>query len=271
VTVENLESVLPCRCVPSLSHADAAHLTIIDRAGAARTQSAISAGLAKSYPLHVTERTTNLVKAEFFGYNVALSEDLAIHYARDAAQADSCASITEREGTEDFFPRRRCLVPVATGPGRADHPRTVIERSTTLFPCNGRNWSAASRLRSRCCGACGPWTPSICCCSIRTFVVRAAPVAATRITSEQALAFIRNSRIRGGTDLQLRAACRLAQAAKAGGQPYIVLLSDGGSTDGIVHNAKLAAWYTAEWSKLPDARRRIRWCSAWAMTPMSRC
>ena len=82
-----------------------------------------------------------------------------------------------------------------------------------------------------------------------------APATATTANVEQALAFIRNSRIRGGTDLQRALRTALAQSAKGGGEPYIVLLSDGGSTDGIVQNGKLAAWYTAEWSKLPDARR----------------
>ena len=34
-----------------------------------------------------------------------------------------------------------------------------------------------------------------------------------------------------------------------------MLISDGGATEGAVHNGKLAAWYAAEWRKLPAAQR----------------
>ncbi len=70
---------------------------------------------------------------------------------------------------------------------------------------------------------------------------------------EQALDFIRNSRIRGGTDLQKALGAALTQSTS--GDPYLLLISDGGATEGAVQNAKLAAWYTAEWRKHPLAKR----------------
>ena len=79
------------------------------------------------------------------------------------------------------------------------------------------------------------------------------PRPASPANIEQALAFIRNSRIRGGTDLQRALTAALAQIAP--GEPYFLLIGDGGATEGTIHNGKLAAWYTAEWSKRPAAQR----------------
>jgi Ca-activated chloride channel homolog len=46
------------------------------------------------------------------------------------------------------------------------------------------------------------------------------------------------------------------QAPESGGaNSYLVLLSDGGATRGIVQNGKLAAWYSAAWKSLPAADR----------------
>ena len=50
-----------------------------------------------------------------------------------------------------------------------------------------------------------------------------------------------------------RSTAALAQIAP--GEPYFLLISDGGATEGTIHNGKLAAWYTAEWSKRPAGQR----------------
>ena len=42
---------------------------------------------------------------------------------------------------------------------------------------------------------------------------------------------------------------------QAVGEDYLLLISDGGATEGSVHNGKLAAWYAAEWRKRSIAQR----------------
>ena len=69
------------------------------------------------------------------------------------------------------------------------------------------------------------------------------PRAATPENIEQALAFIRNSRIRGGTDLKRALTAALGQTTA--GEPYVMLISDGGATEGGVNTGRLAAWYAA--------------------------
>jgi Ca-activated chloride channel family protein len=75
-----------------------------------------------------------------------------------------------------------------------------------------------------------------------------APVAASPEQVEKAIAFVRASALKGGTDLQAALSAGLAQA---GPESYLVLLSDGGSTRGLLQNGKLAQWYEAKWKQLP--------------------
>jgi Ca-activated chloride channel family protein len=79
-----------------------------------------------------------------------------------------------------------------------------------------------------------------------------APVAATADQVEKALAMIRSSRLRGGTDLEKAYDAALKQSTK---DTYLVLLSDGEATRGIIQNGKFAAWYAAKWKQKPVGQR----------------
>src|SRR5262249_13382180 len=79
------------------------------------------------------------------------------------------------------------------------------------------------------------------------------PRPATPQNIDQALAYIRNSRIRGGTDLERALTTALSQEAT--GEDFLILISDGGATEGAVQTGRLAARYTAEWHKRPAADR----------------
>ena len=79
-----------------------------------------------------------------------------------------------------------------------------------------------------------------------------APGPATPDQIEKALALVRSSRLRGGTDLEKALDTALKQS---GPDTYLVLLSDGESTRGIIQNGKLAAWYAAKWKQKPAGQR----------------
>src|SRR3984957_8612374 len=74
----------------------AGHLTILFELRSAHAIEEFAA-VSKIYPLQIRERTPNLIKAEFFGNNVELKEDLAVRYALSAAEADTLRVITQRE------------------------------------------------------------------------------------------------------------------------------------------------------------------------------
>src|SRR5205807_8187518 len=81
------------------------------------------------------------------------------------------------------------------------------------------------------------------------------PIAADSNNVQHALGFVRASRLRGGTDLEKALQEALRESGASGGNPYLVLLSDGGATEGLIKNAKLAATYEADWKRLPEASR----------------
>jgi Ca-activated chloride channel homolog len=82
---------------------------------------------------------------------------------------------------------------------------------------------------------------------------RPAPVQADTPTVMAAIEWLRNSHLRGGTDLQKALEAVLVQAAAP--QSTLILLTDGGADRGEIRNGKLAAWYTAQWTQIPVERR----------------
>ena len=210
--------------------------------------------IAKTYPLRVRERTANLIRASFSGTNVELKEDFAVRYAFDPAAADSLRVITEREDGPGFFQAQALLGAPAAGADRAQPARTLI----VLFDNSlSMQWdklersfaaceTALKRLRSA-----DSFNLLLFNSEVNAFAT--GPRPATTANVEQALDFVRASRIRGGTNLE--EALTVALAQRATGDTYLMLISDGGATEGSVSNGKLAAWYAAEWSKRAVAER----------------
>lgn len=216
--------------------------------------------LAKAYPLTIREHTPNLVRAEFTGDNVELNEDFAVRYSLDPAlSADTLRVITERENASGpgFFQAQALLgIPAAFGQSqsRGGAQRTLI----VLFDNSlSMQWDKLERSFAACEAALRRLRPAdsfnLLLFNSELNVFTPQPQPATPANVEKALAFIRSSRIRGGTDLQRALTAALAQTGS--NEKYLLLISDGGATEGTVHTGKLAAWYAAEWSKRAPAER----------------
>ena len=92
-----------------------------------------------------------------------------------------------------------------------------------------------------------------------------APVKADLASAKAAIDWLRQSHLRGGTDLQKALEAGLAQfsapqstpgSAPAEGQgTALVLLTDGEATRGLIQSGKLSAWYTEKWKQIPADRR----------------
>ncbi len=231
----------------------AGHLTITFELRSANAIRAFDA-VAKTYPLQIRERNPNLVKAEFFGNNVELKEDFTVRYALDPAEADTVRVITERENaSEPGFFQAQALLRIPAAPS-AQAARTLI----VLFDNSlSMQWDKLERSFAACETALRRLRPSD---SFNLLLFNSAvsafapqPRPATPQNIEQALAFVRESRIRGGTDFERALGAALAQATPS--EPYLMLISDGGATEGTVQNGKLSAWYAAEWRKRAPDRR----------------
>ncbi|HYL73651.1 MAG TPA: VIT and VWA domain-containing protein [Bryobacteraceae bacterium] len=275
--VEQFESFLAVPLRPDAYRAQTAgHLSIkldLESAHSLRDFQAIG----KTYPLQVRERTPHRVRADYDGRNVVLSEDFAVKYALDPAEGDRLQILTHRDPAppppdaadveagvpatpapnatpEPGFFEASVLIgtPPAT-PGAAAPSKTVIalfDNSLSMqWEKLDRNFQALERLLH----ALKPADKfNLLLFNTTLTPFSPAPVAAAPDQVEKALAMIRASRLRGGTDLQKALDAALAQS---GPDTYLVLLSDGDATRGLVQNGKLAEWYAAKWTQKPPNQR----------------
>lgn len=207
---------------------------------------------AKSYPMQISGRTTKEFKARLDLLNTSLSEDFALKYSLDARR-DALEVLTYRDGAGPGFFEASALValpPVTTAPA----PRTVV----TLFDTSlSMQWEKLERSFQALESVLRSLKPAdqfnLILYNDRVIPFAPAPSAAAPETIEKALAFVRAERLRGGTNLQ--AALDAALAQPYSNDPYLVMLSDLGSTKGILANGKLAEWYAAKWRAIPETGR----------------
>lgn len=84
------------------------------------------------------------------------------------------------------------------------------------------------------------------------------PVRAELSSVKAAMDWLRQSHLRGGTDLQNALAAGLEQFSgpdSASPGAALVLLTDGEATRGLIKSGKLADWYTARWKQIAADRR----------------
>ena len=84
---------------------------------------------------------------------------------------------------------------------------------------------------------------------------RPAPVAADLNTVREAISWLRQSHLRGGTDLEKALHSGLEQFTQGSSNNALVLLTDGETTRGEIRSGKLATSYAARWSQIPAERR----------------
>jgi Ca-activated chloride channel family protein len=84
-----------------------------------------------------------------------------------------------------------------------------------------------------------------------------APVKAELAAVTAAMDWLRQSHLRGGTNLQnaLQAGLDQINTTDATLNSSLVLLTDGDATRGVIQTGKLADWYATEWKKIPVDRR----------------
>lgn len=277
IPVENLASLFALPLRPDAYHAlTAGRLKIsfeLHSAHALREFQQVGA----VYGMKISEQTPHLVRGAFEGRDVSLTEDFAVRYALDPARADTLEVLTYRnpdlgtpapdtttpepKGREPGFFQASALLGTGASNGTGSQngggrPRTVVilfdvslsmqweklERSFQALETLLRGLRPADRF-------------NLVLFNTEVKSSSPAPVAADRPAIERALGFVRTSHLRGGTNLQAALDAGLAQATQAGGESYVVLLSDGGATRGPVHNGRLADWYAKKWREAPEANR----------------
>ena len=274
IPVENLRSYFAIPLRPDAYQAQTAqHLWIHFDMDSAYAIRGFQVG-GKIFPLQLSENSEHRVKGEFEARQIALTEDLSMQWQVDGAEADRLKLLTFRNpksgqpsadetapvraGSEPGFFEAEALI--GNGSKGADAGKEAPKTAILLFDNSlsmqweklERSYQALERiLRGLHSG--DRFNLILFNTQIQTF--QPAPVAADAATVTKALDFVKASRLRGGTDLQKALETGLAQAALAGPNAYLVLLSDGGANRGIIANGKLSAWYGQQWKKSPEAQR----------------
>jgi Ca-activated chloride channel family protein len=276
IPVENLKSYFAIPLRPDAYQAQAAaHLRINFELHSAHAIRNFQAP-AKSFPLQIDQSTPHLVQGHFEGQGINLGEDFVATYDLDPAASDTLQLLTYRNPVSGqpsptetapirstnepgFFEAEALLgfggasAPASNAAGGA--PKTVIVLFDTSL---SMQWEKLERSYQ----------------ALETLLhtlrpedhfglvlfnneARVVPVgSADAANIQRAITSVRDSRLRGGTDLQRALQAGLQQASAPGaGNTYLVILSDGGATRGPIQNGKLAAWYASAWQQLPDTQR----------------
>jgi Ca-activated chloride channel family protein len=231
---------------------------------------------AKTYPLQLEQNTAHLVMGHFEGENIKFGEDFTITYDLDPAASDTLQILTYRNPVSGppsptetapvrstnepgFFEAEALLgfeagsTPVTGAIGGP--PKTVIVLFDTSLSMQWEKLEHSYQafetllrtLRT---------TDHFSLILFNTETHTLPLTLADGASIQHAIEFVRASRLRGGTDLQRALQAGLQQAAaNATANTYLVILSDGGATRGLIANGKLAAWYASAWKQLPETKR----------------
>jgi Ca-activated chloride channel family protein len=276
IPVENLKSYFAIPLRPDAYQAQtAAHLRInfeLHTAHAIRNFQAP----AKSFPLQMDQNTAHLVQAHFEGQNVNIGEDFVATYDLDPTASDTLQLLTYRNPisgqpsptetapvrstNEPGFFEAEALLGFGSAPAPSEsttsgaHKTVIVLFDTSL----SMQWEKLERSYQAFETLLHTLRPAdhfgLVLFNSETQVVPLSLADAASI--QRAITAVRASRLRGGTDLQRALQTGLQQASPPGASnAYLVILSDGGATRGLIQNGKLAAWYASAWQQLPDTQR----------------
>src|SRR5712691_1913657 len=280
IPVENLKSYFAIPLRPDAYQTQAArHLWINFELHSAHASANYQAA-AKTFPLQMDQNTPHLVRGHFEGQEVNLTEDFVVTYELDRAGSDTVQVLTYRNPVSGqpsptetapvrstnepgFFAAEALLgygqqTPAPSGGGlQSSSPaKTLIILFDTSLSMQWekleRSYQALATLLRTLRSA---DSFNLLLFNSQTQLFQPSPVAADSGSVQRALDFVRASRLRGGTDLQRALETALQQCTSAGsGSLYLVLLSDGGATRGLIQNGKIVSWYAASWKRLPEAQ-----------------
>jgi Ca-activated chloride channel homolog len=279
IPVENLKSYFAIPLRPDAYQAQAArHLRINFELRSALGVSNFQAA-AKAFPLKLEEQTAHVIRGYFEGENTNLTEDFVATFDLDKSGNDTMAVITHRNpisgqppptekapvrsSNEPGFFAAEALLGQGAGSGTAGDvaakegaPKALVILFDTSLSMQWEKLERSYQVLETLLRSLKPADKfNLVLFNSETQVFQPAQIAAESAKVQSALDFVRASRLRGGTDLQRALMEGLQQCSGSTGSPYLVLLSDGGATQGIVTNGNLAAWYEGEWKRLPPASR----------------
>ena len=228
---------------------------------------------SKLFPLTFTRQDAHTAIGSFTADNFSLSEDFTATWKLDAAGSNSLAVTT--------FRNPEATLPSPADPSPTAHPgqpgfllaQTLLAQAPTSAPDSpprsvvllfdnslSMQWDKLERSYGALEATLLNLRPadrfSLILFNQDVTLYKPQPVAATPEAIEQALAFVKASRLRGGTDLGQALTAALAQAS--GPDSSLYLFTDGNSDRGsTILTRKIAAAYADAWSHSSRPRTNI--------------
>jgi Ca-activated chloride channel family protein len=228
------------------------------------------------YPLKISQQNAHMVMGEFAGDNVALTQDFSVQYELDQAAGDSLHVLTYRNPNsaqpdpmemspqhsidEPGFIEVEALLASKKTAGTAGTPAHPPHNVVVLFDNSlSMQWDKLERsyeaMQKVLHSLSADDRFNLLMFNSNVTVFQPAMSSATPVNVQKATGFVRNSRLRGGTDLQRALESGLAQCVPGSANNYLVLLTDGSATRGPIQGGKLFAWFAEKWKALPEASR----------------
>lgn len=226
-----------------------------------------------SYPLKIVEKSAHSIMGEFEARNVQLAEDFAVRYDLDSRAADKLnliaysnpspgePNLTEtapaRNGSEPGFFEAQALIGASTSRiTKQSAPRNIIVLFDTSLSMQWEKLERSYAAMEQLLRTLRPGDRfNLLLFNNKVTAFQPQPVAATRVSVQASLDFVRASKLRGGTNLQGALQAALSQCAELQGENYLLLLSDGGATRGAISTGRLAKWYSSRWVQLAPGTR----------------
>lgn len=256
IPVENLHSMFAIPLRPDAYQAQQAALIHIDfELHSSHALSSFEA-VSKVFPLRIEQQTPNFVKASFEGRKVAFTEDFAVRYGIDPAHGERLEVIAHRDAGEPGFFEASALLSQGDGATAEGAPRSIVILFDNSLSMQWEKLERSFQALETLLRALRPQDRfNLILFNSEVQAFGPTPVRADAPAVEKALAFVKASRLRGGTDLERALSTALAQPVAAGFEPYLVLLSDGDATRGRIANNKLAEAYETQWKAAPRRPR----------------
>jgi Ca-activated chloride channel family protein len=205
----------------------------------------------QKFPLNISSQDARLIKGSFEAENFTLNEDFSLTYGIEDNRALAVQSYRAADAEPGFF-EASAILPSAAKPAPGT-PRSV----TVLFDTSlSMQWEKLERsfqaleatLRSL--QPSDTFTVIVFNSDVRSSSATLIPASTESVAN--ALNFVRDSPLRGGTNLQAALASAFSLSRQ---NNYIVLLTDGELTEGVISANRFGDWVDKSWNAIAASRR----------------
>ena len=219
------------------------------------------------FPLKIASQDAHSVKGSYQGENVAINDDFAISYLSQDEHSLALQAFRASDREPGFFEAATILPTVSQQASKLRKARSVIVLFDTSLSMQWEKLERSFQTLEATLRSLGP-SDSFNVIVFNSECRAANPelTAASPNAVSQALEFVRASTLRGGTNLKAALTAAFKQSRE---DTYVVLISDGESTEGPLAPNAFGDWVDKAWSAIPAQSARTSTHSRLAMMPTS--